>query len=284
MGKKQKEQVVKQQPWAPGAAAAQDFLGQAQGLMNSGGMYSPETQQAQQMSLGQVNDPNSMLNTGLNQFQQTMQGRDPSTPLMGQSFGNTDVMNNPALQSMMDRAMSSADSQFSQAGRSGSGLHAFNRMELAAPYMFDQYNRERGFEANDLQQRRALEAQMTGMERGFQESAINRAPGMSQAGAGIMGQVGAQRDPMQTLQNYGGLIQPFAGMGQQQSSPMYRNQGAGALGGAATGAGLYGMLGSGGIGAAGASGIGTSAGLGSAGMMAGIAPWMLGGAVLGGLL
>ena len=246
MGKKQKEQVVKQQPWAPGAAAAQDFLGQAQGLMNSGGMYSPETQQAQQMSLGQVNDPNSMLNTGLNQFQNTLSGNmmNPET--------------NPYLGAMMDRAMSPVDAQFSMAGRSGSDLHGFNRYEAAAPI----YNQERA----------------------LQHQATMAAPGMSQAGAGIMGQVGGQLDPMQTLQNYGGLIQPFAGMGQQQSSPMYRNQGAGALGGAATGAGLYGMLGSGGIGAAGASGIGTSAGLGSAGMMAGIAPWMLGGAVLGGLL
>jgi len=68
------------------------------------------------------------------------------------------------------------------------------------------------------------------------------APGMSQAGAGIMGQVGAQRDPMQTLQNYGGLISPFIGMGSQQSSPMHRNQGAGMLGGAAMGAGIGSMM------------------------------------------
>ena len=197
MGKKQKQQVVKQEPWAPGAAAAQDFLSRAQGLMSSGGMYSPETQQAQQMSMGQVNDPNSMLNTGLNQFQNTLSGN---------------MMNpeqNPGYAAALDRAMAPADAAFSSAGRSGSGLHGFNRWEMAAPI----YNQERA----------------------MQNQAMMAAPGMSQARGNALSLVGQQRDPLTTLQNYGGLLTPMMGMGGSQSSPIHRNKTAGALGGAMTG-------------------------------------------------
>lgn len=122
------------------------------------------------------------------QTNRAMQG----SPLLGQAQGYTsdvmggnylDPMNNPYFSDTMDSIMSSVrpgiDSQFAGAGRQGSGLHAESLgtglARGAAPYLSNLYQQERG----------------------YQENAANRAPGLAREDYFDIGQlanVGAQRE------------------------------------------------------------------------------------------
>ncbi len=122
------------------------------------------------------------------QGNRAMQG----SPLLGQAQQYTsdvmggnylDPMNNPYFSSTIDSIMSSVrpgiDSQFAGAGRQGSGLHAESLgtglARGAAPYLSNLYQQERG----------------------YQENAAGRAPGLAREDYFDIGQlanVGAQRE------------------------------------------------------------------------------------------
>lgn len=121
----------------------------------------------------------------------------------GDRFGS-----NPYLEAMIQRAGADVNSQFSGMGRYGSGAHIDQLLSRAAlPIRYQNYAQERQNQLNAVQQ----------------------AEGMNQS---VLG------EPYGPLREYLSTIAPFAGAGGTQSSPIYRNQAAGALGGAAAAGGL----------------------------------------------
>lgn len=161
---------------------------------------------------------------------------------------------NPYLDEVIRRASADVNSQFAGMGRYGSGAHMDSLFTRAAgPIRYADYAQER---ANQL-------------------AAIQAAPGFEMAPF----QLHAARTaaPYEGIRNYLELLNPIARGGSEQSTPIYRNPMAGAVGGALGGA----ALGS----AAGAAGL-AGGGLGAGGaLMAAPALWpfLLGGALLGGL-
>lgn len=157
---------------------------------------------------------------------------------------------NPYLDQVVQRAMQDVNSQFERSGRYGSGAQMDALFSSAvAPLRYQDYNNERA----------------------RQLAAVSAAPGFDLAPYQMYSaQVAA---PYEGIRNYLGLANEVAGRGgtTSQSSPIYNNPLAGALGGAALGAGLGAMTAT--PAAAAAGGIGAVGGW----------PFLLGGALLGGL-
>jgi len=175
---------------------------------------------------------------------------------------------NAAVDAATRKAMPQINSQFERAGAFNSGLADVAKTQAVADAFASQY----------------------GDERANQQRAMLFAPQMMQQDYNdfqTLANVGAQREalsqaqlaedvnrfnynqlaPRQNLSEYMNLIQGNYGGTQTSTSPLYRNQGAGFLGGAMSGAGLANSLG---------------ATMGGAGLMGPMG--LAGGAILGGLL
>jgi hypothetical protein len=150
---------------------------------------------------------------------------------------------NPYMDDVIARSMQDVNSQFQRSGRYGSGAHMDQLFtEAAAPIRYANYDAER--------QRQLAAAQMAPMLPYQLHSA-------------------QQAAPYEGIRNYLDLVNPIAGQGGQASQPIYKNQGAGVLGGAMSGAALGSMMA-----APGATGLAAVGGW----------PFLLGGALLGGLM
>lgn len=196
---------------------------------------SAETEQALQMQTQRATAGSPLLRAGQGEMQKTLGGDylRQGNPYMGAVTQRLDSQIRPQVQAA-----------FASAGGSGGSFgetDAYTRAmaDAAAPYQFNNYE----------------------AERGRMGSAALASPGMAQADyadIGQLGQVGAQREelggrvltdainrwdfeqnaPQRKLQNYQAAISGNMGQTQTTTTPLYRNQAAGALGGASTGAGL----------------------------------------------
>lgn len=196
---------------------------------------SVETEQALQMQTQRAQAGSPLLRAGQAETQKTLGGDylNAGNPYMGAVTQRLDSQIRPQVQAA-----------FANAGGSGGSFNeqdTYTRAlaDASAPFQFNNYE----------------------AERGRQGSAALAAPGMAQADyadAQQLGQVGAQREelggrvltdsinrwdfeqnnPQRKLQNYQAAISGNMGGTQTSTTPLYRNQAAGALGGASTGAGL----------------------------------------------
>ena len=176
--------------------------------------FAPESEMALQMQRNRALDPNSMTATSQNVINQNLMG---TNPLMSMAF-------KPVIDSVT--------SQFSKAGRYGSGANQGAMASALAPYAYQ-----------------------------AQQDALKLAPSYQNLDAQQLAQVGSAResDAMaslqdninrfnyeqniddQKLQNYMGVVGGGT-VGSQSIQPVFRNQGASALGGALGGAQLAGMI------------------------------------------
>jgi len=176
--------------------------------------FAPESEMALQMQRNRALDPNSMTATSQNVINQNLMG---TNPLMSMAF-------KPVIDSVT--------SQFSKAGRYGSGANQGAMASALAPYAYQ-----------------------------AQKDALKLAPSYQNLDAQQLAQVGSAResDAMaslqdninrfnyeqniddQKLQNYMGVVGGGT-VGSQSIQPVFRNQGASALGGAMGGAQLAGMI------------------------------------------
>lgn len=177
--------------------------------------FAPESEMALQMQRNRALDPNSMTATSQNVINQNLMG---TNPLMSMAF-------RPVIDSVT--------SQFSKAGRYGSGANQGAMASALAPYAYQ-----------------------------AQQDALKLAPSYQNLDARQLAQVGSAResDAMaslqdninrfnyeqniddQKLQNYMGVVGGGT-VGSQSIQPVFRNQGASALGGAMGGSQLASMAG-----------------------------------------
>ena len=175
-----------------------------------------------------------------------------AAPQLQRTISGDMMLNNPYLTDVIQRAMNDVNSQFERGSRYGSGAHMDTLFtKAAAPFRYSNYQQER---QNQL-------------------AAVQAAPGFDQSAYNLYSsQVAA---PYENVRNYAGIAGGIGGQGGEQTSPIYKNQLAGALGGAALGAGV-------GTAAGATSLMGTAATAGAAAVPA-LWPYLLGGALLGGL-
>ena len=176
--------------------------------------FAPESEMALNMQRDRALDPNSLTAQSQNVIQQNLSG---TNPLMSMAF-------KPVIDTVT--------SQFSKAGRYGSGANQGAMSSALAPYAYQ-----------------------------AQQDALKLAPTYQNLDAQQLAQVGASReaDAMaqlqdnmnrfnyeqnvddQKLKNYMSLVGGGT-VGSETIQPVYRNQGASALGGALGGAQLAGMI------------------------------------------
>jgi len=202
MGQQTSQQTTTTAPPAYLQPYLKDIAGQAQNIYQPG--LTPEQQQA----ISQARAPSSLTQAGLGTAEQTARG---DFLYGGPGF-------NAAYQAAANKIIPQVNSQFARAGRSGSGLAQTAQTQALADAFASQY----------------------GQERGLQQQAAFAAPGM--AGGEAQRQIGLANLPQDilfgNLGQYANIINPQATFGGTTSNPMYRNQGAGLLGGAAAGAKL----------------------------------------------
>jgi hypothetical protein len=178
----------------------------------------------------------------------------------------------PFMGAYGDDILNTVNSQFSKYNRTGSGQHAGIASKELGNAAGRLYAGERG-----LQQQAALSLEdIYGRERGFQQQAALSLPGFEASRYGLIDsdidallQAGGMQQGRdnENLVNYANIVNAASGQGgtQTSSQPLYRNTGAGILGGAAMGAGLFGaegaLAGLGGISAGGGAGLGALLGL-----------------------
>ncbi len=227
MGSKQKQQVVDTSPWKPAQPYLLSALGAGQEAFD---LANPAGQRIAGQMATQAAQGSPLINAAQGNLLGTLQG---------DYLGGA----NPYLDQIANRVGANVDARFSGAGRVGGGLHKQALAEAMAPVY-----------ANDY-----------GLERGRQMQALGMAPmGYSLGFAPAERELQAELSRFAPAQTLASLAGGMGGMGGQQSSPLYQNRTAGALGGAMSGLGMGQALGFPLLGAAG--------------------PWALGGAILGGLL
>jgi len=187
-----------------------DIAGQAQNLFQTQTDFANEMEQALQLQTQRALDPNSMTGTAQAQNLATVSG---DYLYGGPAF-------DAAYQAAANKIIPQVQSQFGVAGRSGSGL-AQTAMTSALTDAF---------------------ASQYGQERDRQMQATAMAPSLDLADINMLSSVGQQRQdfPWNNLQRYSSILYPQSSMGGTQTTPLYQNQGAGALGGALTAYSLFG--------------------------------------------
>jgi hypothetical protein len=217
-------QTVKSDPWSGQQPYLKRGFEQAEQQLNAPGStvapMSPYTQSA----IGQMTGPNPLIDSALNQAQQTISG---------------DYFSGPGMDRMRDYVLSSVqpgvDSAFSSGGRFGSGLHgeALGRGVSLGMTPFMDAERNRMMQATQM------------------------APGLSQAGyagnlaAGQLDQSQRQAElsePQNRLAQYMNLIGGGYGGTQTTTGGQGGNPLLGGMGGLAAGAGLASSLGPQGLG------------------------------------
>lgn len=223
-----KSQTVSNEPPKYLRPYLSDIAGQAQNVYQSQTGFAPEQEQA----FG-LQTQRALAGSPLNQ---AAQNQNLATVRGDYLYGGPGF--DAAYQAASNRIIPQVNSAFARSGRTGSGLAQTAMTGALGDAFASQYGQER---ANQMQ-------------------AAAMSPALANQDyfdIGMLQDVGAQRQafPWQQLQNYSSIVNPQAAMGGTQTSPLYQNRAAGALGG---GLAAYG---------------------------AGLGPWgALGGAVLGGLL
>jgi len=210
---------------------------------------SQETQQSLDLASQRAQSGNSLTSQARNQIGSTIGG---DYLYGGQGF-------NAALNAANAAAIPQIQSAYARSGRSGSGLAQTSIADAIG----------RNF------------AGLYGQERQNQLAATAAAPGIDYADINQLGQVGQQRDvraqdllnediqrfnfqqesPWANLSRYTSLLQGQPGGSSTTQTPLYQNRAAGALGGAATGAGIASALSLGGPWGWGLAGAGALTGL-----------------------
>lgn len=133
---------------------------------------------------------------------------DPAAAELMRTIQGERVGQNPYLEDVIRRASADVNSQFAGMGRYGSGAHMDQLFsKAAAPIRYEDYARER---ANQL-------------------AAVQAAPGFEMAPYQLYG--AQQAAPYEGIRNYLDLVGNIGRGGGSQSSPIYNNPLAGALGG-----------------------------------------------------
>lgn len=229
MPKKEQTNTINTDPWKPAQPYLKDVMGSAQGLYRSGpSMVAPQNQtllSGYQNTIDTANNFNPALtNSAQRQMQSTING---------------DYMNNnPYLDATFDRmkgkVVDGVNSQFSSAGRYGSGAHngilGESLGNLATDVYGSNYRTERQNQLNAAQLAPQMDAQYQGMM-------FNNANAITDVGQNIQDYDNmAAMSPYEKLQFYSNIINGGGGMGsnQTQTTPGGSRVG-GVLGGAGSG-------------------------------------------------
>ena len=251
------------EPWAP----QQPFL--TRGFTEAGKLYdrgpqqyypgqtyanfSPETQQAHSMQSQRAIQGSPAVNAAQGQIADTAGGSYlNSNPYLDRMFGNA---SDAVTRQYREATAPSIGSQFALAGRAGSGQHAnaLNQSQdqlgrtlsgMAADIYGGNYNQERGRQI----QASALAPSLANQD--YQDIGQLADVGMQKerlAEQGIGENIArynyGQQAPYDALARFQQMIQGNYGGTNTQTSPLYRNYGAGALGGGLAGAGISRMSG-----------------------------------------
>lgn len=243
MGKKSGTQTVDQSPWGPaqpslqfglkelnriyagGGPTREQFTTTTPGFRGGqmGGPFTPWVGQRMPSQAPSSSFDQAGYDRALAEFQAREQTPlvpeygllDPAAAELMSTIKGERLFQNPHLDEVIRRASADVNSQFAGMSRYGSGAHAdslFTR--AAAPIRYADYAQER---ANQL-------------------SAVGQAPGFEMAPYQMYS--ARQAAPYEGIRNYLDLVNPIGGQGGTESQPIYKNPLAGALGGAAAGAGL----------------------------------------------
>ncbi|MDE2440171.1 MAG: hypothetical protein KGP14_04030 [Betaproteobacteria bacterium] len=230
------------------------------GTLNRMGGANP-MQSIQQMLSGQVNtsalDPvvnNAMRRMGENFNEQVMPSINQGAVAAGQYGGSRQgIAQGLAAKGLAYSMGDTAANMYNNAFNTAQGNMYGTANNMAGLGLSNaQSNANRDLSTQQFNANLSLQNNAQAMAQSQQQMA-NR-----QAGMGMMGtayglsdnnynqqiqNLNAPQDyNYQNMAKYGSLINPLAGMGSSQSSPIYSNQTAGLLGGALTGAQIYGLL------------------------------------------
>ena len=257
-GSKQQVATTDSSPWGPQQPHLIKGFGQAEGLYDRGPQsyfpgrtyadFAPETNQALGMQASRATAGSPLLRAAQGNIQNTVGGSYlNSNPYVDAMFNKA---SDAVTRQYREATAPSIGSQFALAGRSGSGQHA-NALNQSQ----DQLGRTLSGMAADIY------GTNYDRERQRQIQASTLAPGLAQADYGDIGQlanVGAQREelaergigedvarynfnqaqPYDALSRYMQYISGGYGGTSTQTQPLYRNRGAGALGGGLAGAAI----------------------------------------------
>ena len=202
--------------------------------------FSPETSTALNLATSRALSGNPLLNQSQTEASNILAGNylTPGSNPYSQALFNQ----------MAGDVTSKVNSQFTKAGRFGSGANqevlADSLGQLANQVYGDQYNRERALQAqtmmtapqlgemdyNDIARLQAVGAEKEGLEDAKLQDAIARFDY-------------EQQKPYLKLNQYLGALGANVPMTTVQTQPVFRNRGAGLLGGAMAGADLAGQIG-----------------------------------------
>lgn len=256
-------QVVTQKtdtsPWEPQQEHLKDIFSEAQGLYQSDGPqyfpdstvvdFSPQSQQALQMTENRALSGSPLREEAVNQNLATVRGDylAQGNPFLQGAYNQaanviTDQFNNEVAPGI--------DSQFAGSGRMGSGLYANarnraedtlgrNLTEMGERMSYNNYANERQNQMAAMQM--APQMAMTDYQDAAQLANVGAAR-ESQAQAQLQDRVNRfnfeQQTPWDKLARYSGLVSGGYGSQGTQSTPVYTNNAANFLGGAAAGASL----------------------------------------------
>ena len=201
--------------------------------------FAPETSTALNLATARATAGNPLLNQSQIQASNILAGNylNPST--------------NPYSKALYDQmagdVTSSVNSQFTKAGRFGSGANqeilTQELGQLANQVYGDQYNRERGIQANTMMTAPQLgEMDYNDIARLQQVGAEKESLEQAKLQDAIARYDYEQQKPYLKLNQYLGSIGANVPMTTAQTQPVFRNTGAGLLGGAMTGAKIAGKV------------------------------------------
>lgn len=220
------------QPWEPAQPYLKDILTQVPALGGNSSLFTPEQGQTTKNALGQMAGYGSGLSATSQAASPVIGGSGQGynaglSSLMGTASGaNLDPTKNPAfmaaLKAANDRTTDQVNSQFSGAGRFGSGANtlalarALNETNTAA--LANQYN-------TNLQNQMGASSTLlnggyAGVQAGQAADASRQAQNQSLLQSGLLGDqyaMGSKQAPLNALQWQSGLINPIAGLGGQTS-------------------------------------------------------------------
>lgn len=214
-------------------------LGQAKDLYTQGSQvvpFSPYSEQALQGTASRAQTGSPLVGTAQNFVQQGLQN-----PISSQ-FGSA---TNPQLDAMFERARLATQgglaSEFARSGRNvgaSEGLRAQQVGDLATQFYGGAYENERNRMFQDLAQQRQLQQGMLGSVLPLANQDYVDLAQLRGAGADVEGLAREyQEAPQQSLDRYLGRVGGIPA-GSTTTSPLYRNSGASALGGALIGSQL----------------------------------------------
>jgi len=237
-------------PWSGQAPFLKHAFGEAERLYGTGGQsffpnstvtpFSSETEQSLQARNTRAQAGSPLQQAGQGEYQKVLGGDylNKDNPYIG---GVVDRFNN-----LINPQVKSAFAMAGGEGGSGGEQEAYTRAmgDAVAPYMFNNYEAERGrmgeaaqgapamasADYNDINQQAMVGAEREGLgERQLSDQIARFDQG--------------QNKPYQNLGAYLGFLGGNYGGTNTTQQPLYRNQASGALGGATAGAGLAQMVG-----------------------------------------